>query len=217
VYVGADALPGDEYWLRNLVAGFADAETAGVYGRQRARDSAYPMEEFYLTYMYGDTRREQRWNGGDITLDTTWFSNANSAIRRDVWQQFPFSETVLFGEDQEWSLRVLRAGYKIEYAPEAAVVHSHNYSLVKAFRRWFNSGISSYETYMPTEKRRGAFFVHRGLSYLAQELRFLIARRYIRWVPFAFLYEAAKFGGLIAGRFSRLLPERLTSRLLLKY
>ena len=64
VYLGADALPTDERWLSNLVAGFDAEDVAGVYGRQVARDWAYPMEKFYLHYTYGPERRVQSWRRG---------------------------------------------------------------------------------------------------------------------------------------------------------
>ena len=50
-------------------------------------------------------------------------------------------------EDQEWSRRVLRAGYELVYEPEAAVHHSHRYSIADAFRRFFDSGVSAERSY----------------------------------------------------------------------
>ena len=217
VYLGADALPADRRWLSRLLEAFDTEDVAGVYGRQVPRDSAYPMEKFYLHYTYGTKRRVQSWRRGTPTMDDTWFSNVSSAIRRDVWERHPFSDAVLFGEDQEWSLKALRAGYKIVYQPEAVVIHSHNYSLPKALKRWFNSGVSSYETYMPTESKESLYFLRRGMKYLLAELGFLASRGHALWVPYAFVYEATKFGGLMLGRHHSRLPRRLVRRLILQY
>ncbi len=217
VYLGADALPTNERWLSNLLRGFDLPDVAGTYGRQIPRDRAYPMEKFYLYYTYGPQRRIQARTSGSLNMDTTWFSNVCSAIRRDVWEAYPFSDTVLFGEDQEWSLRVLLEGYKLVYEPEAAVIHSHNYSLVNALRRYFNSGISSYDSYMPASDPSPLFFLTRGFRYLTAELVFLLTRGYILWAPYAALYEAVKFMGLMLGRYHRHLPKSLVRSLIYQY
>jgi hypothetical protein len=55
----------------------------------------------------------------------TFFHNANSMIRRDVWEEYPFNEGVTNIEDQIWGNEVINAGYKLVYEPEAAVYHHH--------------------------------------------------------------------------------------------
>jgi hypothetical protein len=46
-------------------------------------------------------------------------------IRRDIWEQIPFSETVTHIEDRLWAKEVLEKGYKIIYEPKASVYHYH--------------------------------------------------------------------------------------------
>jgi rhamnosyltransferase len=216
-YLSADAAPANDRWLAELLQGFEGPQVAGTYGRQVARPWAYPMEKFYMHYTYPPKRRVQSWSGGDITMDETWFSNVSAAIRREVWEQHPFSDTVLFGEDQEWSLRVLRAGYRISYEPDSVVYHSHNYSLKKALMRSFNSGVSSFESYMPESKPRPFYFLGRGLRYWGSEVAYLATHRYPHWIPFAALYEMTKFAGLILGRYHERLPKPITRRLIWQY
>ena len=50
-------------------------------------------------------------------------------------------------EDQEWSRRVLLDGYELRYVADAAVRHSHDYTLGAAFRRFFDSGVSASRSY----------------------------------------------------------------------
>ena len=175
------------------------------------------MEKIYLNNTYGPQRRIQAWTGGSLHIDTTWFFNVCSAIRRDVWEAHPFSDTVLFGEDQEWSLRVLLEGYRIVYEPEAVVAHSHNYSLTKALKRSFNSGVSSYESYMPESDPRISFLLGRGVKYFVAELSFLLTHGHALWLPYAFIYEGAKFIGLALGRYHRRLPKSLVRSLIYQY
>jgi rhamnosyltransferase len=47
----------------------------------------------------------------------------------------PFDETLSYAEDQDWVLKVIRAGYKIIYEPASEVYHSHNETLKQIYRR----------------------------------------------------------------------------------
>ncbi len=62
---------------------------------------------------------------------------------------------------------MLEKGYTLIYCPEAAVYHSHNYTLKRAFGRYFDSGVSSHESYL--YKHRAAFWetLGGGIGYLA--------------------------------------------------
>ena len=92
--------------------------------------------------------RVQRLDGATSpTSEQTLFSNVNSAMPRAVWREFPFADDLIMSEDQEWSRRVLRAGYELVYEPDAAVHHSHRYSVADAFRRFFDSGVSAERSY----------------------------------------------------------------------
>jgi rhamnosyltransferase len=55
------------------------------------------------------------------------FDNVCSCLRRAVWERHPFPETPI-AEDLEWARDVLLAGWRLAYAPRAAVVHSHDRS-----------------------------------------------------------------------------------------
>ncbi len=54
-----------------------------------------------------------------------FFHNANSMLRRDVWDRVPFDEAVSNIEDRVWGKAVIQAGYRLVYEPEAGVYHHH--------------------------------------------------------------------------------------------
>ncbi|HEY8491476.1 MAG TPA: hypothetical protein VIO14_10845, partial [Dehalococcoidia bacterium] len=213
VFLTDHAIPVREDWLATLLAPLADPMVAGSYGGQLPWPDAAPMERYFLSYMYGSEPRVQERGARPINIDVTWFSNVNGAVRRDVWQRFPFSETVVMSEDQVWTKEVLAAGFRVVYVPDAAVFHSHNYSLVSAFRRFFDSGMSSHDSFLPEGGGGLAYLFRYGLRYLRGEVRFLVRHGYARWLPYAMVYEATKFLGLAAGRLHRFFPLRLKARL----
>jgi rhamnosyltransferase len=117
VCLSAHCIPADSVWLERLVAGFEDENIAGVYGRQQPMTFSSPEDKRDLLITFGLDRRIQERD--------PFFHNANSVIRRDVWEQIPFDETVTNIEDRIWAGRVLGQGYKILYEPEASVYHYH--------------------------------------------------------------------------------------------
>jgi rhamnosyltransferase len=217
IFLNADATPCGKDWLRRTVEELAPPEVAGVYGRQIARPDAYPMEHFFLDYWYGPKRRVQKMEGGRADLDTVFYSTVNGGMKRSAWEQFPFDETIVMTEDQYWSRAVIEAGQTIIYAPDIAVVHSHNYTLKKAFKRFFDSGWSSEASYLTQGSGSTWGLVRRTIDYPIREAAYLVRRRHFKWLPYAVVYEGAKMAGVIAGRFHRFLPMRLKSKFSANY
>lgn len=213
VFTTQDAYaPGDD-WLETLVAPLWQPGVAGVYGRQVAHDDARPPERYFLDFLYGPEPRVQRLEeAGGLSFETTLFSNVNSAIPRAVRDRNPFADGIGMGEDQEWSRRMLLAGRSIVYEPRAVVRHSHAYSLGSAFKRFFASGVSSERSYLADDSSRP---VLRGAAarYAVGEIQWLWRTGQQRWLPYAVVYELAKFAGLQLGIRHRRLPAKLTQRL----
>lgn len=213
VFTSQDAYPVDERWLQRLTAPLADERVAGVYGRQIAHQGARPPEVFFLDFLYGPAPRLQQVAGPEqLSMETTLFSNVTSAMPRELLQRFPFADDMVMSEDQEWAARVLLAGYRLVYEPEAVVRHSHPYTIRAAFKRFFDSGASAERAFMPvpgsaTVLRRNA------LRYGREELGWLWRNGHRRWIPYAAVYELAKFCGLQLGARHRRLPLALKRRL----
>lgn len=69
---------------------------------------------------------------------------SGSAFSKAVWQQHPFREDVATFEDKEWTVRVLKAGFDIEFAP---VVFSYeiNRTSKQLFFRFKNDVVGNYQ------------------------------------------------------------------------
>jgi rhamnosyltransferase len=199
VFTTQDAVPATDHWLARLVGALEGDDIAGAYGRQLPHEDATPPEQFFLDFMYGETARIQRLGGiEELSFEQTLFSNVNSAIPRKVWEENPFRDDVTMSEDQEWSRRMLLAGHTIVYEPEAAVRHSHSYTLRGAFRRFYDSGASAGRSYVAGEESRAA--LRRAFRrYAVGELSWLWRTGRRRWIPYAAVYELAKLAGLQLG------------------
>jgi len=211
VFLTQDAVPATDRWLCNLVGNLERPGVAGAYGRQIPREGTNPMERFFLNTYYPACPVVKSGKEGKTDIAGIFFSNANSAIRQEVFQKYPFSEDLIMSEDQEWAKRVLSIGYDIVYDPEAAVCHSHNYSLKAVFQRYFDSGVSLGK-FATREYSTGAF-AGSGLKYVKEEMKFLAGNGYLKWIPYAVLYDLSKFAGVSLGRKEKYLPATTKRRL----
>lgn len=214
VFTSQDAYAPSEDWLARLTAPLRDDDAvAGAYGRQLAHHDARPPERYFLDFLYGPTAREQRAGSvAELSMETTLFSNVTAAMRRQVWEEFPFVEDIIMSEDQEWSQRVLLAGMTIRYVPEAVVRHSHPYTMAQAFRRFFDSGVSAERSYLSGARPSVGVLRRQALRYARGEVAWLWRTGQARWLPYVVVYELAKFAGLALGTRHRRLPLWLKRR-----
>jgi rhamnosyltransferase len=213
VFTSQDAYAANDRWLANLVRSLRQQGTVGgAYGRQLPHTDATPPERYFLDFLYGPERRVQCLHDhSEPSFEQTLFSNANSAIPRAIWREFPFNDDLIMSEDQEWSRRVLRAGLEVVYEPDAAVHHSHRYTVAGAFRRFFDSGVSAERSYAAGTSGAGALR-RAGARYARGEVTWLWETGQRRWLPYAAVYELAKFTGLQLGRRHRRVPLLLKRR-----
>lgn len=110
-------------------------------GPDRAHDSFtdvqkainYSMTSFFTT---GGIR------GGKKRLDTFYPRSFNMGIRREVYEQLGGFRAMRFGEDIDFSYRIVEAGYTTALIPEAFVYHKRRTDFKKFFRQVHNSGIA---------------------------------------------------------------------------
>jgi|TARA_B100000315_G_scaffold258705_1_gene311785 CMP-N-acetylneuraminic acid synthetase len=117
VCLSGHCIPVDNKWLSHLLRNIDDIEVAGVYGRQESLAFTSDSDKRDLSIIFGLDRKVQSKD--------SFFHNANSMIRRDLWNDVPFDETVTNIEDRVWAQKMLHKGYKIVYEPEASVYHYH--------------------------------------------------------------------------------------------
>ena len=213
VFTSQDAMAIETDWIARLVAPLRDERVGGVYGRQLPHPGASPPERYFLDFLYGpDGRVQQVSEAGELSMENTLFSNVNSAIPRQIFERFSFVDDIIMSEDQEWARRVLLAGHRLVYEPEAAVRHSHAYTLRAAFKRFFDSGASAERAYLAGGRPSGKVLRRAAWRYARGEVAWLWRTGRRRWTPYAAVYELVKFAGLQLGARHRRLPLAVKRR-----
>jgi len=136
-FVTQDAIPADSRYIENLIRPMLEDETvAMVSGRQMAKDDARDFERLVRKYSYPE--QSQTRCLADIPrygIRTFAASNACSAYRRSLVLELGGFGACNICEDIFMACKMIRAGYKVSYAAEARILHSHNYGMRQQFRR----------------------------------------------------------------------------------
>ena len=118
VCISAHCVPTNKYWLETLVNSIEeDKNFAGVYGRQEPMAFSSLSDKRDLLIVFGLDRKIQKYD--------SFFHNANSIVRRKLWEKVPFDDKTTNIEDRLWAQEMLNLGYKLMYEPKASVYHYH--------------------------------------------------------------------------------------------
>jgi glycosyltransferase involved in cell wall biosynthesis len=121
----ADASPSCEAW------GGPDTAHPSFTPVQKA--ISYSMTSFFTT---GGIR------GGKTKLDKFFPRSYNMGIRREVYKELGGFSKMRFGEDIDFSYRIVEAGHRTRLLPTAWVWHKRRTDFRKFFRQVYNSGIA---------------------------------------------------------------------------
>jgi rhamnosyltransferase len=201
-FMTQDALPSDSMMLESLTSPLRQPGIAAAFGRHIPDRNASLLETFGREFNYPE---EGSIKGLDdlktYGIKTFFFSDACSAVKRDAFVNAGFfPEGVRANEDMILAAKLILDGHKIAYVPGARVIHSHDYSLLKQFNRYYNIGSS-------LRKNRWVLSYARpegeGARFMKEQVTFVIRRKKYILLPYIFLETLAKYAGfrfgLIAG------------------
>jgi rhamnosyltransferase len=198
VFMTQDALPLEYTLLRNLTTPLQIPDIASTFGRQVPKSNASPLEVFARQFNYPETGSIKGID--DIKkygIKTFFFSNVCSAIKKELFLKVGmFPEDVRANEDMLMAAKLILNGYKVAYIPEAKVIHSHNFSLLQQFRRYYNIGSSLKNNSwilkytLPEDE---------GIKLVKEQISFVLKRHNYLWIPYIFLESVTKYAGYKIG------------------
>jgi rhamnosyltransferase len=186
VNLSAHCVPTDSCWLDQLVIPLLSNQAlAATYGKQVPIRGHNPFEERATLDAFGIQ------SNGQIKAI---FSNANCAIKRNVWEAHPFDEKAPFAEDFIWATQVSSDDRRIQYVEEAAVFHSHAFNIRFWSKRYYDNALLSqylqsvynftYPWQQPRFEMRNIPSIVRNLVTEFLEIGlFFFRKRYYRYIP----------------------------------
>ena len=213
VYLSQDAIPAVDNWLAALLSNFRDPLIGAVYGRQLPKAGSGDERHEVLSSLYGDSRIVKYPRDGVMLGHKYYhFSNANSAIRKLVWEATKFPEDLKVFEDVGIAKRILDSTWRIAYEPDAAVYHSHDFPLHLLFQRYFDIGVIYHRLGLWNHNSRRS--VRRtGWQGLQQKLSRLLHGEQTTEAASAIIKDIGKFVAIELGRREKALPRAVKKKL----
>jgi rhamnosyltransferase len=198
--------------MSRLLGAFVDQMVAAAYGRQLPRLNASKIEAHARFYNYpAQSSVRTLASREQLGFKAIFISNAFAAYRRDALIAVGgFPCDVIFGEDTITAARLLLAGWKIAYAADAEVYHSHSYTWMQEFRRYFDIGVLHAKESWLLDEFGGA--AGEGSRFVRSEFKYLWPSSK-SFIPSALVRTALKLVGYRLGRLERKLSPEWKRRL----
>lgn len=142
VFITQDIKIVDEYWLYNLVKDIHLGKCEATFSRQIGYDN-HKVERFTREINYPDkTRIVSKESIDKLGIMTFFFSDASSAISKEIFIKLNGydNKDLPTNEDMYFAYKLIMNGYKIEYAADSKVIHSHDLSFKQTFNRYRDIG-----------------------------------------------------------------------------
>ncbi len=216
LFMTQDAMPANSRLTEEIRKVWADEsavkEGAGdigaAYARQLPAEDCGFLERYTRSFNYGEKSRIK--SAGDLPelgIKAYFCSNVCAAYKRDIYEACKgFEKHTIFNEDMIFAARLIGNGYKVAYAADAQVIHSHNYSGLQQFHRNFDLAVSQAEhpeifAHVRSESE-GIRLVKSSALYLMRKGRFWL-------LPQLVWQSGCKFLGYRMGKSYQKLPRQV--------
>lgn len=211
IFLTQDAIP-QQGFIEEIVSAFKDNKVACAYGRQLPHIDANPIAQHARNFNYPN--RGYVYGKDDIRevgLKTAFMSNSFSAYKLSVFKDLGgFPSNTILCEDMFYTAKAILNGYKVAYIPGAIVNHSHNYSSLEEFKRYFDIGVFHTDEVWIRQKFGSAG--GEGKKFILSELSFLFKNAPL-WIPIACINNFMKILGYKLGQSYKLFPLKLIKSL----
>ena len=213
IFLTQDALPCDKSTLERITKCFSNNRIAAAYGRQIPYEKTSLFGKHlrlfnYPTSSYVRTLADKTEYG----IKTAFLSDSFAAYRKSAMQEVNwFKDGLILGEDSHIATKLLLAKYALAYVADAQVYHSHSYSLIEEFRRYFDIGVFHTYEYWILEtfgKAEGE-----GGKYVKSELTYLFKHKAYLRIPEFFIRNGLKYLGYKFGRNYKVFPKSIVPKL----
>lgn len=191
VFASAHVYPTYPDWLEQLTKCFHDPEVALVYGKQRGNSTTKFSEHQIFAKLFPDQSNSRQ--------DHPYCNNANAAIRRELWLQHPYDETLSGLEDLEWGKWALSEGHVLAYSALAKIIHIHEEAPGQVYNRYRREALALRQI-QPEEIFRLYDFVRLLISNVISDCRqALVDNVLIKSLGEIVLFRIMQFWGTYRG------------------
>lgn len=207
-----DAVLASSDSAERIVGAFKDPNVGMAYGRQLPNPNAKALERHARLFNYPSHSAVVSINDfKSLGFKMFFCSNSFAAYRRSALEAvggFPFDS--IMGEDAIVAAKMLSGGFKKAYVAEATVYHSHSYTLIEEFRRYFDTRVFHEQNTWMLEKYGKP--TSEGFKFIKSELKYVFKDSPV-YVFKSIASITAKWLGYNTGYFFKRIPNRLLKKL----
>lgn len=203
-----DAVPADQELVKELLLPLEEEKVGMSYARQLPSKECDVIESYTRSFNYPDRSFVKSSKDMErMGIKTFFASNACAAYKREIFDCLGgFIDRAIFNEDMIYARGLIDAGYKIAYAAEAKVEHSHNYSGSGQFKRNFDMGVSHADH---PEIFSGISAESEGLRLIKKTCGYLCKKGKAHLMIRLFWLSGCKYAGYFLGKRYIHLPKRM--------
>lgn len=209
LFMTQDAVPKNKRLISNLVSTMENEDDiAVVYAKQEAYKYCNTIESYTRTFNYSD---ESYVTGIDDEEDrgikAYFLSNVCALYRKSLYDEIGgFPARTILNEDNIYGAKAIHMEKLIAYNANAVVYHSHNYTGVEQFKRYFDIGVShrQFNYIFDRVKAEGE-----GFKLVKETAVYLIRRHESYMLPYLLYYSACKYLGYRLGKLYTKLPKEM--------
>ncbi|TGA99821.1 glycosyltransferase family 2 protein [Sporolactobacillus shoreae] len=214
VFMTQDAILFNERSIANLVSPLIIHKEIGMaYGRQLPKRDADFFGKFAREFNYPEKSTIKSLKDiNKLGIKTIFVSNSFAAYKKDLLNRvggFPL-HTIL-GEDTCVAAKMINEGFSIAYVADAQVYHSHNYTILQEFHRYFDTGVfHKQENWILKEFSAPE---SEGQKFIKMQLKALVSLHKYYLIPNFILRNGMKYLGYKLGFLEKYIPINIKRNL----
>ncbi|MEB2779494.1 glycosyltransferase family 2 protein [Algoriphagus sp. C2-6-M1] len=209
VFITQDAILAEPNAISVMIQALEENPELGmVYGRQLPHKNAKVLETHARLFNYpAESKVKSIEDANRYGIRTISCSNSFAAYRKSTFMEVKgFPTGSILGEDVLIAGKMLLGGWKMAYLSNSKIYHSHNYSAIDEFKRYFDIGVFHVNNHWIFENFGRA--ESEGFKYLKSELTYTFQHNPLL-IPKCLLATGAKLVGYQLGLHYLSLPVGL--------
>ena len=204
VFLTQDAVLNGTEDFSKLLDVFRNEKVGAAYGRQLPHFDANPLARYARENSYDDKSyitvlKDDHPKG----FRKAFMSNSFAAYRLCSLKSVGgFPSKLILGEDSFVAAKILTSGGAVAYVADACVRHSHNYTVIEEFKRYFDIGVFHSTQSWMLEELGGV--EGEGVKFALGQLRYTYSLSEFYYIPVSFFSSIAKYVGYRLGRSHKL-------------
>jgi len=213
VFLTQDALPRDNNTIKSIVDSFTNTNIGAVYGRQIPYDTTTLFGKHLRSFNYTEKSYTRTLKDKDTYgIKTAFLSDSFAAYKKSSLEDIDwFKNGLIVGEDSYAGAKLILAGYALHYNASAQVYHSHSYTCIDEFKRYFDIGVFHKNEHWILDnfgKAEGE-----GTKYIKSEFSYLLNKNAYHRIPEFFLRNGLKYLGYKLGNHYQYIPKKIIKKL----